>query len=266
MKVLVVGGGNMGTMFAERLVEAEVVSSDDLLIYEKSEERVVQLKEMQIGQVFSEIGEYFKSADVYILAVKPQDSQSVFKQIKEYITSDKMVLSIMAGIHTSTIQESLGVEKVIRAMPNLPCKLGQGVTGYITSSLNDDEKKAAREILESTGLAVELDREEMIDSVTAVSGSGPAYVFYFIDSMVQAAMQLGLSSQDANQLVIQTFEGSLYLLKEGDLSCQEWISRVASKGGTTEAAIQTFDAFDVKNNIGKGILRAEARAKELNSK
>lgn len=264
MNILVIGGGNMGKTLAQSILQSNIVTTKELFIFEKDEEKVIELNNEQLGTAFSTINEHFEQADLYILAVKPQDAAQLYPSLAPYMNSNKMILSIMAGIKMYDIKRGTGATKVIRAMPNLPSQVGKGTTGYIVSKdLNEQDKNIIHTILSSIGIALEVKEEDKIDAITAVSGSGPAYVYYFMDAMIQAAIQLGFDKDEAMRLVTQTFEGSIQLLKDNDLSCQEWIQRVSSKGGTTEAALSVFDQSNVKNLIGKGVLRAENRSKEL---
>ncbi len=266
MKILIVGGGNMGSMLAERILQAELTTPEQLIVLEKDKKRAEQLRKSGFVKVFSEASPKFKASDLIIFAVKPQDTSKVFSEIKPLIADNTIVVSIMAGVKISDLSEELDTGKVVRAMPNLPCKSGKGLIGYLSIGLNEGEQETIHTLLSSTGIALEVKNENKIDAVTAISGSGPAYVFYFMDAMIQAALQLGFNEKEAVEMVTQTFEGSLSLFKENNLSVREWINRVASKGGTTEAALSVFDQFDIKNNIGKGILKAESRSKELSQK
>lgn len=264
MNILVIGGGNMGKTFAQSFLQSGLISSEDLFIFEKDENKIQELNDQKIGTAFCDTELYFKDANIIVLAVKPQDAATIYPIIKENIDKDKIILSIMAGIKISDIRAALGASKIVRAMPNLPCQVGKGTTGYkVSKDLSEEEKAFIQQLLSTTGIALEINDEDKIDAITAVSGSGPAYVFYFMESMIQACMQFGFSREEATKLVTQTFEGSISLFKENDISCQEWIQRVSSKGGTTEAAISVFDQYDVKNHIGKGIIKAENRSKEL---
>lgn len=264
MNILVIGGGNMGKTLAQSILQSNIVSTQELFIFEKDEEKVIELNNEQLGTAFSTVDERFGKADLYILAVKPQDAASLYPMLSPFMNPNKMILSIMAGIKMIDMKRGTGATKIIRAMPNLPSQVGKGTTGYIVSKdLNEEDKNIIHTILTSIGIALEVKDEEKIDAITAISGSGPAYVYYFMDSMVQAAIQLGFDKEEALRLVTQTFEGSVQLLKENHLSCQEWIQRVSSKGGTTEAALLVFDQSNVKNLIGKGVLRADTRSKEL---
>lgn len=267
MKVLIVGGGNMGTTFAQGFLAAHIIRPKDLIILENNPERAALLAQNNLGTVKSTAGDYIKIIDLIVLAVKPQDSDSLYKLIQPYITPEKMILSIMAGVKLETIVTNLNTAKVIRAMPNLPAKVGSGMTAFTaTEEVTRKELIAVQNLLSTTGRAIYFDEEAMIDASTALSGSGPAYVFFFMNAMIQTAMKLGFSESQAELLVWQTFTGSMSLHNKNDLTCQQWIDRVSSKGGTTEAAIKVFKQYDVAKGIEEGIFAAFNRAEELGKK
>jgi len=256
----------MGKTFAQSFLNAGIISGDQLTIFEKNEQRAAELNGQQIGTAHCEPGAYIQDADIIILAVKPQDAGALYPVLTPYQRPEQIMLSIMAGIKIADIRKHTGAAKIVRAMPNLPCQVGQGATAFkVSKEISPEESAFIRSLLATTGLAIEIDDENKIDGVTAISGSGPAYVFYFMEAMIQAGVQLGFSREDATQLTVQTFAGSIELFKANSISCNEWIQRVASKGGTTEAALEIFNQFDVKNHIGKGVLRAETRSKELSA-
>ena len=266
MNILVIGGGNMGKTFAQSFLNAHIIRKDQLHILEKDEKKVEELNKLDLGIAYCEPGEYIRTADIIILAVKPQDIQTIYPIIKPYMNEEQIMLSIMAGIRIADIKRNSGAKRVVRAMPNLPCQVGKGVTAYFSSKeVPDKDITFIQLLLETTGLALRLEEEDKLDAITAISGSGPAYVFYFMEAMIQAGIQMGFDKESATRLTLQTFAGSVELFKANDISCLEWIKRVSSKGGTTEAALQVFDQHNIKNGIGKGLLRAEQRAKELSS-
>jgi len=264
MKILIVGGGNMGLTFAKAFINSHVVVPDQLTILEKSDgERVEMLKKQKLGQIVTDPS-YIKEADLIILAVKPQDFNGLLAIINPYVDQDQVFLSIMAGIKIETIADKLGVTKVIRAMPNLPSQIGMGMTAFTcTQAVSRFEQGAVQNLLATTGKTLNVGKQSLIDSVTAISGSGPAYIFYFIDAMIQAAISTGIKPAAAELLVIQTFRGSLNLFQQSSFTCQEWISKVASRGGTTEAAISKFNEGNLDQLIQSGVQAALARAVEL---
>lgn len=266
MRVLIIGGGNMGTTFAQGFLSAHIIRPKDLIILEINEARTKWLQEKNLGNIVNTANEHIKSVDLVILAVKPQDAHKVYPSIKPYLNQDKVILSIMAGVKLQSISDGLGVSKVIRAMPNLPAQVGMGMTAFTaTDAVDKKELIEVQNLLSTTGRAIYFDQEEMIDAATAVSGSGPAYVFYFMQSMIEGAMDLGFSEAQAELLTWQTFVGAMQLHNKNNLSCQDWIKRVSSKGGTTEAAVNVFKQHTLSDGIKKGINAAFKRAEELGS-
>jgi pyrroline-5-carboxylate reductase len=264
MKILIIGGGNMGKTYARSLLRAHLTTSEDLMLLERDPERAEILRSEQVGSVFVEPAECLDLADLIILAVKPQDSAALFARLRPLVHHQQVYLSIMAGVTIATIQQQLGAEKVIRAMPNLPAQIGMGMTTYTASSeVTRIELVLVQNLLNTTGKAIYLDHESAIDATTAISGSGPAYVFYFMQAMIAAAREMGFDRPQAELLVAQTFSGAVELYTKNDLTCEEWIKRVSSKGGTTEAAMNTFRQTSVFEDIISGAQSALQRAKEL---
>jgi len=267
MKILIVGGGSMGMTYAKSFLSSHIVNPEGMMILEKSEEKSKELSKQNIGVVYSKPGEFIKNADLIILAVKPQDIQALFETLKEYLDTQQVLLSIMAGIKMQTICDSLGVTKVIRAMPNLATQIGKSMTVF--SSTNDVtriELVMVQNLINTTGKSIYTNDESMIDAATAISGSGPAYVLYFMDSLIKTAVEMGFSPSEAELLVVQTFRGTTDLFRQSNLSAQDWIKKVASRGGTTEAAIKSFDNNNLKAIIYKGAKSALNRAIELGEK
>lgn len=264
MKILIIGGGNMGLTFAQSFLRSHIVSTDNMLILEKSKEKAEELKKLNIGTVYGEAGSFIKESDLIILAVKPQDINILFDSIKDYIGDQQVVLSIMAGVTMATIKKGLNVSKIIRAMPNLPAQVGVGMTAFTSSDeVTRIELVMVQNLLNSTGKAIYLDQEDSIDASTAISGSGPAYVFYFMQGLIQKAIDLGFTKSEAEILTYQTFKGAVELYNKHNLSCDEWIQKVSSKGGTTEAAIKVFKLEHLNEKFQLGIHQAYKRSKEL---
>jgi pyrroline-5-carboxylate reductase len=264
MKILVIGGGNMGKTYCRSLLRAHLVKPEDLMVLERSPEQAALLRDEKIGVIFSDPAECLGVADLIILAVKPQDSAALFQKLRPAADPQQVYLSIMAGVKIETIQQGLGVEKVIRAMPNLPAQIGLGMTSYTASeAVTRIELVLVQNLLNTTGKAIYVDTEHAIDATTAISGSGPAYVLYFMQAMIEAAREMGFTASEAELLVVQTFRGAVELQMKNDLSCAEWIKRVSSKGGTTEAAMNAFRATSVFEDIKSGAKAALARAEEL---
>lgn len=254
----------MGLTYARGFLKSHIVELGNMYILEKSPEKAEELRSFEIGRVFGNPGDYIKEMDLIVLAVKPQDINRLFNSIKDYIDPQQLVLSIMAGIKISTIAKGLNAAKVIRAMPNLPAQIGAGMTVYTSSEdVTRIELVTVQNLLSASGKTIYVEREEMLNAATAVSGSGPAYVFYFMQSLIEAAKEMGFSTSEAELLTYQTFKGAVDLFNKYDFTCEEWIKKVSSKGGTTEAAIKGFDANTVKNSFKSGVMAALKRAEEL---
>lgn len=267
MKILLIGGGNMGSTYARSFLRSRICSAKDMMILEKSPEKAELLSEEKIGSVYGSPEDCVSPADLIIFAVKPQDFIALSTKIKSHIHDQQVFLSIMAGVKIDTIKEALGISKIVRAMPNLPAQIGMGMTAYTsTDEVTRLELVMVQNLLNTTGKTIYVEKEDAIDATTAISGSGPAYVFFFMNSMMQAARKMGFSSSEAELLTSQTFKGAVDLYIKSDYSFSEWIKRVASRGGTTEAALRSFDDTELHELIQKGAEAALDRAIALGAK
>ena len=264
MKILIIGGGNMGLTYARSFARAHITSRLDLRLLARSPERVATLAAHEIGTVWGHPAECVPGADLLILAVKPQDSPALFKALRGLVQPQQVVLSIMAGVRIDTLREALGTPKIIRAMPNLPAQIGMGMTAFTsTDAVTRAELVQVQNLLSTTGKTVYVEEEAAIDASTAISGSGPAYVYYCMEALMAAAGQMGFTGAEAELLVSQTFRGAVELYSQSGLSCEDWIAKVASKGGTTEAALGAFGAGAVREGLMAGASAARDRAEEL---
>jgi pyrroline-5-carboxylate reductase len=265
MKVAIIGGGNMGGAFARAFLEKGIVTPADLLIVEKSELRRKELQEDLECRLAAEVGPEISSAAVFFLAVKPQQMKEACAQFVPHLKGSQIVVSILAGITLASLGKALnGHKNIIRCMPNTPAQIGMGMSVFTASK--DVPKKGreqVQELFEAAGLSLYVEDEKFLDAATAISGSGPAYVFYFIEHMLKAAKELGFSVDDSEMLVAQTLAGALGLWTASGESAEELRARVTSKGGTTEAAVQRFDAGSMGAILVEGIKRADERCREL---
>lgn len=264
MKVLVIGAGNMGLTYAEGMAKSPFLGRRKLMIFDVSPEKKLALNKISHFDVYNELKECVPQADAIFIAVKPFHAEGLFRDMKSMINKDQVFVSLMAGVTINTIQEGLGVKKVIRTMPNLPAKVGKGVTSYTESKeVSRLELLMIRNLLDTTGASIHVENEQYIDASTGISGSGPAYIFYFMQSMMEAALKMGFSAHDSRVLVTQTFEGAVKIFNESDLSPETWMDRVASKGGTTRAALDSMEDNNVKELIKEAAYAAFNRATEL---
>ncbi len=203
-------------------------------------------------------------ADCVVLAVKPQQLQQVARNLGARVR-DKLVITIAAGIRHADLTRWLGGHtRVVRAMPNTPALALAGITGlYAPAGTSQADRESAARILGAAGTTLWFDREEQLDAVTAVSGSGPAYVLYFIEALEEAAAGLGFESEAARTLALETFAGTVKLASESRESPAVLRARVTSKGGTTERALAELDRSGVRAAIVRAVAAAEARSREL---
>jgi pyrroline-5-carboxylate reductase len=267
MKVLVIGAGNMGLTYAEGMAGSPMLSKRKLRIFDTDPNKIETLRQDGRFDVYNKLEDCLPKSDIVFIAVKPYHSDDLFEKMKPMIHNDQLFVSLMAGVTIETIQEKLAANKVIRTMPNLPAQVGKGVTSYTESAeVSKIELIMVRNLLDTTGTSIHVDTEKFIDASTGISGSGPAYVFYFMQSMLEAALKMGFSEYDSKVLVSSTFEGAIELFTQNSYSPQSWIDKVASKGGTTQAAIDSMEDNNVNELIKDAAYAAFDRAVELGKK
>lgn len=264
MKVLVIGAGNMGLTYSEGMSQSPLLNRRKLMIHDVSKETIELLRKEEHFDVFEKIEDCLPNADIVFIAVKPYHCEELFENIKPYVNKHQIFVSLMAGVTIEKIQDLLGIDKVVRTMPNLPAKVGKGVTSFTESeNVSRVELLMIRNLLDTTGESIHVKNEEFINKSTGISGSGPAYIFYFMQSMLEAAKKMGFSDNDSKVLVSSTFEGAVTLFNDSDLTPETWMDRVASKGGTTRAALDSMDDNNVKELIKEAAYAAFNRAVEL---
>lgn len=262
MRIAVLGGGVMGETLVGGLLRY-VVPAPQVVIAEKRADRAEELRGLHPVTV-EPPNEAVRGAHVVILVVKPQDTLALLDEVGSSLEPGALVVSIAAGIRTATIEERVpeGVD-VVRAMPNTPAKVDRGVTGVSAgASCRSEALALAVRLLESVGQVVEVP-EDLQDAVTAVSGSGPAYVFYLAEAMIEAAVELGLDPATAQHMVHHTILGAAMLLDSSGDSAKTLRDRVTSPNGTTAAAIATLDRLEVRRAVVSAIASARDRSREL---
>ena len=257
-KIGVIGCGNMG----EAILKC-VRNKYSISIHEKDKGRCAYIRS-QYKLDGEDLETVVENSDVIIIAVKPQDIEGALKEIGLSMTSKKLLISIAAGITTAFIEKSFSRKiRVIRTMPNMPAIVGQGITALAPGRYaQESDIKMACRIFDHLGKTVVV-REGMMDTITAVSGSGPGYVFLFMEYMIKAAESLGLKKDLSRELVETTFTGSVQLLEKQKVEAAVLRSKVTSKGGTTEAAIEVFDKNHLDQIMKEALTAARRRAAEL---
>jgi pyrroline-5-carboxylate reductase len=263
MNIVFIGGGNMATALISGLVKV-AGSGAQIHVVDRNPEALERLAREYGVRTATDIDESFRHAEVVVLAVKPQQMREVATALAPYLTR-QLVLSIAAGIRSSDLTRWLGgYDAIVRTMPNTPALIGMGVTGLAAQpAVSATQREQADAVMRAVGKTVWLDDEAQIDAVTAVSGSGPAYVFYFLEAMQEAARAMGLNAEQGRELALATFTGAAQLAAQSDEAVDVLRARVTSKGGTTHAAIESMEAAGVKGAIVAAMQAAAARGKAL---
>jgi len=264
MKISFIGGGNMATALIARLV-GKVPQPGDIHVVDPNPEALNKLHTQYGVSTASSIGDAVAASSVIVLAVKPQQMREVAAQLQSQLTGRPLLLSIAAGIRSADLARWLdGYGAIVRAMPNTPALIKKGITGLVAmADVSEEQKELADDVMRAVGDTLWLNDESQIDAVTAVSGSGPAYVFYFLEAMQQAASEMGLAPEEGKQLALATFMGAARLAAQSDEELEVLRQRVTSKGGTTHAAITSMEAAGVKEAIVAAMKAAQARGREL---
>ena len=257
-KIGIIGAGNMGGAFYKAL--AGKFEENALRVFDRNNEK---LKNLNVKKIVESVDELVKNSDVIILAVKPQVCDDLFSKISVE-TKEKLVISIMAGVSVAKLKDLSGSSRVVRAMPNLGVQIKKGVTGWFASEeVTSEDKKIANKIFEAGGESIEVESEKMINPLTAISGSGPAYFFYLTEMLQKKAESLGFSAEDAKKMAEVTFVGSAELFAGSNKSAEEWRQAVSSKGGSTVEAINHMQENKFAEIFGEAIEKAKKRWEDL---
>ncbi len=265
-KIAFIGSGAMGEAIIAGLLRQQLSRPEDLLVADPRADRVQELHEKYGVQPFTDNTLAVAEADVVILSVKPQMLAKVMQGLKGLLRADVLVLSIIAGAKVSKISKGLAHLAVVRSMPNTPAQISQGITGwYAAPAVSDTQKQMAQSILGALGKQVPVDDEHYLDKVTAVSGSGPAYVFLFMEAMIDTAVHLGFARPVAEQLVLETVKGSAayYEAQKGQTHLAALRNQVTSPGGTTAEAISQLEEAGFRSSISRAMWAAYQRSVEL---
>lgn len=263
MKITFLGGGNMANAMIGGLV-AKGFAADDIAVVDRSAEALARLSAHYGVRTATRIEAAAESADIIVLAVKPQQMQEAVAPLQGRLRG-QIILSIAAGLPMAALSRWLGGHRlIVRSMPNTPALIGAGISGLSALPEVDAEGRAAADkVLAAVGETVWLDDETQMDAVTAVSGSGPAYVFLFIEALQAAGERLGFTHEQARRLAIGTMVGAARLAAQSDEPVSLLRERVTSKGGTTEAALRVMGEQGVVAGIVAGVEAAQARGREL---
>jgi len=263
-KVTIIGGGNMGEVLARGIISAGLTEAEDVTISDLAGDRLEYLGKNYGVTVTGSNREALENAAVVILAVKPQIMGEVLREITDSLRGDELFISIAAGIPLGFLEENLGGEaRVIRVMPNTPALIGAGAAALAPGSYATEQDLAlAGEIFDSVGISI-IVAEELIDAVTGLSGSGPAYGFMIIEALKEGGVRMGLDEDIALTLAAQTLLGAAKLCLVGDKTPSELTAMVTSPGGTTIEGIKALERGRLKETLVSAVEAATSRSKEL---
>lgn len=260
--VVFVGGGNMASALIDGLLSKQN-SAISVGVIDPNQHKLDAFTQQGVKTALPDhANELLNEASVVVLAVKPQVMAEVCQSIKLSL-QDKLVISVAAGLTVSNLVAMTGCQRLVRTMPNLPATVGYGATGLYANDLNQNDKQLAQAIMQASGVAVWVDQEEHLHAVTAVAGSAPAYFFYVLEQMIDKAVQMGLSYENAHTLATQTMHGSALMAKQANPA--DLRAKVTSKGGTTHAAIRYFDEQNTSSHIFGAMQACYDRSVELGS-
>lgn len=257
-----IGGGNMASAIIGGLIR-QGMAPDQIEVVEPWQDARAALQS-QYGITAQALpGAQLARAGLVVWAIKPQTFKDAAAQVRPF-TPSAVHLSVAAGIRSASLAQWLGSERIVRAMPNTPALIGQGMTAlYARPGISAEQRQQVEQVLAPTGQLLWVEDEVQLDAVTALSGSGPAYVFYFLEAMAQAGVAMGLSAAQAHQLAVGMFAGASELARRSDESPAVLRQRVTSKGGTTYAALQSMEADQLGQKLQNALHAAQQRAREL---
>lgn len=264
-----IGGGNMATSLITGLIDSGY-DKNYIAVADPNEDKRERFRTKLNIKIFDSNAKAIENTEVIILAVKPQDMKNVISDLKsaisKYATHPPLIISIAAGVQTKHIQKWFGGHPmaIVRSMPNTAALLRAGVTAlYANGKVSDAQRNLAESILRAVGTVVWVDHEHDMDTITALSGSGPAYFFLIMDALTQSAESLGLTSSTAKLLTLQTALGAARMALESDISIDALIHRVASKGGATEKGLEALEKGEIRTVLHNALQKARSRAVEI---
>jgi pyrroline-5-carboxylate reductase len=267
-KIAFIGSGAMGEAMLAGLIRQGLSRPENLHTADARLERVNELSEKYGTRPFTDNNQAVAEADVVILSIKPQRLTEVLKGLKGHLRPEALVLSIVAGATLAKISKGLGHTTIVRSMPNTPAQISRGITVWIASSaVSQPQQEITRNILGALGQQVQVDDENYLDMATALSGTGPAYVFLFMEAMIDAGVHLGFARRVSEQLVLETIKGSVAyyenLNQKGDTHVAALRNQVTSPGGTTAEAMYFLEKAGFRTAVSRAIWAAYERSLEL---
>lgn len=264
MRIAFIGGGNMGSAIMASVLSRGVAKPGDVTVSDISEGRRNYLAEKYGVKVTASNTAASKDCDIVVLAIKPQHLAEAMIGLNNQLKPGQLLLSIIAGARIDNLKAGLHHQRIVRAMPNTPAQIGEGITVWVTTpEVSNEQKGWARAILDVMGKQIYVSDEKYLDMATAVSGSGPAYVFLFMESLISAAEGIGLTPDMARELAFATVTGSAHFAEQSEKTLEELRVMVTSPGGTTAEALACFREGGFAELIGKAVVAAYNKAKIL---
>ena len=264
MKIALIGGGNMGEAILAAILAKSLAKPEAISVGDVSQALLESLKQKYAVAVTASNPEAVSGKDIVILAVKPQNLAEVMAGLKGQLKSNQLILSIIAGAKINTLSQGLKHNAIVRAMPNTPARVGEGMSVWTaTPGVTEEQKILAKAILGAMGKELYVGDENYLDMATAVSGSGPAYFFLMVEALVDAAVEIGLPRDMAQELVLQTMLGSSRFIQSSGEAPAELRKKVTSPGGTTAEALTQFEKGGFGDLVRRAVKAAYKRAREL---
>jgi pyrroline-5-carboxylate reductase len=263
LKIAFIGGGNMASALIGGLAD-KLTAGGNIHVVDPNAANLEKLRQQFGVSTAAGIDAAVAGRDLVVLAVKPQQMKEVVAALRPQLGA-QLIVSVAAGVRAADLSQMLGGHAaIVRTMPNTPALIGRGITGMAAlPGVTPQQREAADAVMRAVGKTVWLSDEALLDPLTAVSGSGPAYVFYFIEAMQQAAQEMGLSAEQGVELAIATFVGAAHLAADSSEPVSLLRERVTSKGGTTYAALTSMESDGVRQSIVKALKAASARSREM---
>jgi len=264
MKIAFVGGGNMGEAMIRGILDKGLARAEDIVVSDISQKRRSHLSKEYGVATESDNRQAVNQADSVVLAVKPVSLPDVAKGLKGVLQPEQLVISIVAGASVASLCDGLGHRTVVRAMPNMPAQIGEGVTVWTaTDDVEESQRSKASTILAALGKEIFVPDEKYVDMATAVSGSGPAYVFLIIESFIDAAVHIGLPRELAQELVLETVVGSTHLVQKSTKHPAELRNLTTSPGGTSTEGLLQLEGGGLRALLAQAVTAAYEKAKAL---
>ena len=264
MKIAFIGSGAMAGAMIVGLLRENLAKPENLFASDPREERGEELREKYGVLPYTNNLAAVKDADVVVLSVKPQRLSPVLEELSGSIPAEALVLSIIAGATIEKISTGLGHAKIVRTMPNTPARIGEGITVWVASdAVSESQKEQAQKILSALGEDVFVEDEYYLDMATALSGSGPAYVYMFMEAMIDAGVHMGFPRRISEKLVVQTMRGSVNFYEKNDVHVAALRNQVTSSGGTSAEALYYLEKAGMRTAISRAIWAAYQRSLEL---